>query len=318
VRIGLSGWRYREWRGIFYPEGLVQRTELAYVAEHFPSVELNGSFYSLQRPSSYERWYRETPEDFVFAVKGGRFITHMKKLRGVEIPLANFFASGVLALGDKLGPILWQFPANVPFDSRFREFFRMLPRTLRQAARVARGHDARLLGRAYTRVRADAPLRHAVEVRSPTAACAELVELLREEDIALVVADTAGHFPYFEDVTSSFVYVRLHGDTELYTSGYSRNALARWAKRIRAWHAGNEPDDAVRVADPLPERHQMRDVYVYFDNDAKVHAPFDALALARRLGLSNLTRRHPDPEGKLPVPRSRRPSVNPFAPRPRT
>jgi uncharacterized protein YecE (DUF72 family) len=159
IRIGLSGWRYREWRGVFYPEGLVQKRELAYAAEHFPSIEINGSFYSLQRPESYLRWYAETPADFLFAVKGGRFITHMKKLRDIETPLANFFASGVLALGDKLGPILWQFPANLSFDGRFHDFFQLLPRTLREGSRIAHGHDARLNGRAHTRVTIDGPIR---------------------------------------------------------------------------------------------------------------------------------------------------------------
>ena len=146
VRIGISGWRYAGWRGDFYPKGLRQADELAYAAERMTSVEINGSFYSLQRPSSYAAWRAQTPDDFVFAVKGGRFITHMKKLRGVETPLANFFASGVLALGPKLGPVLWQLPENgwPSTPDRLAAFFDLLPRTTAQAAELAKRHDDKL------------------------------------------------------------------------------------------------------------------------------------------------------------------------------
>src|SRR5512132_1907221 len=137
LRIGISGWRYAGWRGKFYPKGLPQHHELQFASGAFNSVEINGSFYSLQRPSSYQRWHSETPDDFVFSVKGARFITHMKKLRDIETPLANFFASGVLALREKLGPILWQLPPNLGFDAeRLRGFFGALPRTVLGAAEV--------------------------------------------------------------------------------------------------------------------------------------------------------------------------------------
>jgi uncharacterized protein YecE (DUF72 family) len=207
----------------------------------------------------------------------------MKKLRDVETPLANFFASGVLALGSKLGPILWQFPERIPYDDRFEKFFRMLPRDTVEAQRIAKRHDRRLSGRSYLRVDQRRALRHAVEVRSMSCCSAEFVELLRRERIALVIADTAGRFPYFEDVTADFVYVRLHGDVELYKSGYSPAAIRRWAARVRTWSSGQEPRDAVHASPkPAPKRNS-RDVYVYFDNDAKVHAPFDAIALERAL-----------------------------------
>jgi len=269
IRIGISGWRYPPWRGVFYPKGLPQRRELEHASRALSTVEINGSFYSLQRPESYQQWRAETPGGFVFAVKGGRFITHMKKLAGVEIPLANFFASGVLALGDKLGPMLWQLPPNLGFHpDRLSAFFDLLPRTTAQAARLADGHDERLKDRSLTVTDADRPLRHALEVRHSTYETPAFVELLRTHDIAVVVADTAGKWPFIAEVTSDFVYVRLHGSEELYVSGYDDASLDGWAERIRGWADSG------------------RDVYVYFDNDVKVRAPFDAMSLAGKLGCS--------------------------------
>lgn len=266
VRVGISGWRYRPWRGTFYPKGLPQRRELEFVADRLRTVEINGSFYSLQRPESYRAWYAQTPPGFVFAVKGGRFITHMKKLAGIDTPLANFFASGVLALGEKLGPVLWQLPPNLGYDpDRLAAFFERLPRSTADAARLATQHDERLDGRALTEPGEDRPLRHALEVRHDTFRDPGFTDLLRAHDVAVVVADTAGKWPLIEEVTADFVYVRLHGDAELYVSGYDDAALDAWAARIRRW------DEA------------GRDVYVYFDNDVKVRAPVDAMALADRL-----------------------------------
>jgi uncharacterized protein YecE (DUF72 family) len=267
VRIGISGWRYAPWRGVFYPPGLPQHRELHFASRRLRSVEINGSFYSLQRPTSYRRWYDDTPDDFVFAVKGGRFMTHNKKLRDCEEPLANFFASGVLGLGEKLGPILWQLPPQLGYDAeRLEAFFALLPRTTAAAAELARRHDARLRHGAWLDVRVDRPLRHALEVRHETFHDPAFVRLLRRADVALVVADTAGRWPFLDAVTSDHVYVRLHGDKRLYVSGYGRAALDAWAARIAAW------------------RDAGRDVFVYFDNDVKVRAPFDAMNLAARLG----------------------------------
>jgi uncharacterized protein YecE (DUF72 family) len=282
--VGTSGWRYPPWRGTFFPKGLAQRRELEHLSGRVDSIEINGSFYSLQRPESYRSWVAETPDDFLFSVKGGRFITHMKQLRDVETPLANFFASGVLGLGPKLGPVLWQLPPRMRFDpDRLAEFLTMLPRSTGAAAELATGHDERLNGRALTQTDADRPLRHALEVRHPTFCRPELVELLREQEVALVVADTAGTWPHLEDVTADFGYVRLHGDTELYTSGYTPDALDEWAAKVRAWRAGEAPTGEFTVAPEAPRRREGRDVFVYFDNDAKVHAPYDAIALAERL-----------------------------------
>jgi uncharacterized protein YecE (DUF72 family) len=278
VRIGISGWRYAPWRRKFYPEGLRQAEELAYAAIKFSTIEINGTFYSLQRPEYFLRWRNATPKGFVFAVKGPRFITHMKKLKGVETPLANFFASGLLALEDRLGPVLWQLPPSFVFGSeRLAQFFEQLPRTTRQAARLARKHDDRLDGRAYTATDADRPICHALEIRHDSFRDPAFIRLLRRHRIGLVVADTV-EWPLLVDATADFVYVRLHGSEQLYASGYDSRALARWAERIRAWSSGREAQGD-HAGPPAPRR--LRDVYVYFDNDAKVRAPFDALALKK-------------------------------------
>jgi uncharacterized protein YecE (DUF72 family) len=283
ARIGISGWRYAPWRGEFYPPGLPERDELAFAAERFPTIELNGSFYSLQKPEYYERWYQQVPDDFVFAIKGSRYITHMLRLRDVGTALANFFASGVLALEHKLGPMLWQ-----------------LPPTTKQAAKLARRHDERVKGRAYLRARVDRELRHALEVQHPSFATPELIELLRAHGVALVVADTAGRWPFLEDVTADFVYVRLHGDVELYKSGYTDAALDRWAERIRAWRDGRKPPPSTKLVAP-PRRPKRRDVYVYFDNDVKVHAPYDAMNLAAKVEGAKHAKRH---DGREPQARA--------------
>jgi uncharacterized protein YecE (DUF72 family) len=286
VRVGISGWKYAPWRGVFYPKGLAQSRELAFAAGKMRTIEINGSFYSLQRASSYEAWYAAAPADFAFAVKGSRFLTHQKKLRGCNVPLANFFASGVLALEDKLGPILWQLPPQLAFDApRLEEFFALLPRTTSRAAELARSHDFRVRHGSYLAVRADRPIRYALEVRHETFDDPAFVGLLRRHDIALCVADTAGKWPSLEDVTSSFLYIRLHGDKELYVSGYGAPALDRWAARIAAWREGGQPPDAELAAPNSPPRPRTgRDVFVYFDNDVAAHAPYDALNLASRLG----------------------------------
>lgn len=280
AHIGISGWRYAGWRGTFYPPGLAQRLELTYAAERLSSIEINGSFYSLQRPSSYATWRMQTPDDFVFAVKGGRFITHMKKLAGVETALANFFASGVLALGDKLGPVLWQLPPMLGYDEeRLAAFFDLLPRSTAAAAELASRHDTTTLpgDRALTSTDADRPLRHALEVRHRSFTDPAVTELVRRHDVALVVADTAGKWPLLETVPSDFMYVRLHGSEELYVSGYTPEALDVWSAKVGGWlDAG-------------------LDTYVYFDNDVKTHAPYDAIGLAERLAVRRLPAEPLDP-----------------------
>ncbi|MGI4758997.1 MAG: DUF72 domain-containing protein [Janthinobacterium lividum] len=291
IHIGISGWRYKGWRGQFYPLKLPQRSELQFAAGLFNSIEINGTHYSLQRPNSFEQWREQTPDDFVFSVKGSRFITHMKKLRGVEQGLANFFAQGLLALGPKLGPILWQVAPQFAYqEERLAEFFEQLPRTTGEAAALALEHHPRLKGRVVTEVLVSQPLRHCLEMRNDSCVCPEFIALLRKHNIGLVVADTV-EWPLLFDLTSDFVYCRLHGSEELYASGYGDDALQTWAERVVRWARGQEAEDEPPTsklhghhASPAPARKlKTRDVYVYFDNDAKVHAPYDAQGLRERV-----------------------------------
>ncbi|MDQ6714632.1 MAG: DUF72 domain-containing protein [Actinomycetota bacterium] len=267
IRVGVSGWAYPSWRGDFFPTGLVQREELAYLAERMSSVEINGSFYSLQRPASYQRWRDATPEDFVFAVKGGRYITHMRRLRDVEVPLANFFASGVLALREKLGPVLWQLPPSLVFDEAILSgFLELLPRTTSEAASLARRHDDKVPeDQAVTSAPRGRPIRHALEVRHESFCSEPALRVLRRHDVSMVLADSAGRWPVVDEDTSDLAYVRLHGHTTLYASGYSGRSLDRWAERCLAW------------------QQEGRDVVVYFDNDMRGRAPHDAVSLLARL-----------------------------------
>ena len=283
VRIGISGWRYAPWRGKFYPAKLPHRSELAYAASIFPSVEINGTFYSLQRPENFAKWAAETPEGFVFSVKGSRFLTHMLRLKNARTPLANFLASGLLRLGPKLGPILWQFPPNFKFDpERIETFLKILPHDTESAAAMARRHNKIVSGRAWIKTDRQRPLRHAMEIRHPSFVVPEFVQMLRAYDVALVCADTV-EWPRLMDVTSDFVYCRLHGSEELYASGYDDQALDTWAVRVAAWARGGEPKDAERVIKSLGPKKPSRDVFVYFDNDAKVRAPVDAQGLIARV-----------------------------------
>jgi uncharacterized protein YecE (DUF72 family) len=287
IHIGISGWRYEPWRGVFYPEKLPQHSELKFASRMLPTIEINGSFYSLQRPEYYAEWYEDTPEGFVFAVKAPKYITHMRRLKEIETPLANFFANGVFELKEKLGPILWQFPPQFPFKpERFEAFFAQLPHDTEAAAAIAARHDHRVDDRKSLVPDRKRTLRHAVEIRHESFRDPAFVALLRKHKVALVVADTAGKWPLLEDLTADFVYVRLHGDKELYASGYGDAALERWAERFRTWRTGGQVDDA-RLASPKPApKRARRDIYCYFDNDVKVHAPYDAATLSAKLGIA--------------------------------
>lgn len=266
IRVGTSGWSYDGWRGDYYPEGLPRREELAHLSRRLTTVEVNGSFYALQRPSSYRAWRDATPDDFVLAVKGGRFITHVKRLRDVEAPLANFFASGVLALGPKLGPVLWQLPETLAHDAALMaDFYAQLPRTTAAAADLASRHDERLSGeRVLTSYDVDRPVTHVVEFRNRSFCTDEALDQMREHAVGCVVADSDGRWPRAEAVTSDVVHVRLHGHTRLYASRYALRSLEKWAGKCRQWA-------------------RQADVFVYFDNDAEGHAPHDAEALRRLL-----------------------------------
>lgn len=283
--IGISGWRYPPWRGEFYPTTLSQRCELMFASRMLRSIEINGSFYNLQRPQSYVSWYNDTPAKFVFSVKAPRYITHILRLREVEVPIANFLASGIFNLKEKLGPILWQFPPSFRFDAQlFESFLKLLPHDTQAASAMARHHDAHMKDRVELDIDRKRKLRHAVEIRNQSFVDPVFIELLRRYRVALVVADTAGKWPYYEDLTADFVYLRLHGDVELYASGYTDAALDRWAQRIDAWSSGEQPPDAHLISDSIPPNRKSRDIFCYFDNDIKVRAPFDAATLVHNLG----------------------------------
>jgi uncharacterized protein YecE (DUF72 family) len=300
IRIGISGWRYEPWRGIFYPKALPQRRELEFASRAFDSIELNGSFYSLQTPQSYATWYAESPKDFVFSIKGGRYITHLRRLKDIEAPLANFFASGIFNLHEKIGPFLWQFPPFFRYhEERFERFFSLLPHDTKEALALARRRDPRMHGRTRLSIDKSRPLRHAIEIRHESFATKSFVAMLRRHGIALVVADTAGKWPYIEEVTADFMYLRLHGDESLYASGYTDAALDRWARRIRAWSNGNEPADAHKISNAKPPAGKSRDIYCYFDNDVKVRAPFDADRLMQKLKVARNDKAFVFPDRKI-------------------
>ena len=291
IRIGISGWEYDAWRGDFYPEGLERGEELAYALRRVPAVEVNGTFYSLKKKSDFQRWLDVAPESgespggsgSVFAVKGSRYITHMKRLRDPTSGLANFFAQGVLVLGDALGPVLWQLRDDFTFDDdRLVPFLEALPTSHEDAARLARRHDDRV-EEAATEPRTAGPIRHALEARHESFTAPQCLELLREHGVALVVSHNPGAFPVLEEDTADFVYARLHGPQTLYEGSYSDADLDDWAERIDGWARGRQlggPGEGAADGEP-------RDVYVFFDNDADGAAPHDARRLLERLGIDD-------------------------------
>ena len=269
IRVGTSGWIYDHWKELFYPRGLSSNRWLTYLAERLPTVEVNGTFYSLTRPSACEAWRAAVPQGFLFALKGSRYITHMLKLRNFRAPLANFFASGILRLGRHIGPILWQLPPQFPFHREKADaFFSALPEDVRAAERWARRHDERTTGRAALTAPdgRDRRLRYALEIRHESWLSDEALTLLARHDIALVAADTAGKHPLSLQRTSRrLAYVRLHGARRLYEGAYTGDELRLWAARCRSWaRAGAE-------------------VFVYFDNDRDAQAAHDAVALQELL-----------------------------------
>lgn len=282
IRVGISGFSYDDWRRRFYPEGLRRRDELAYAAATFETIELNGTFYSLAEPARFRRWYDAAPRGFRYAVKGSRFITHNRKLADVDVALANFLASGILALRDKLGPILWQLPPTLRFDAdRIDNFLSVLPRHTDEAGSIARRHDGRVsdpLVRPDRRRR----LRHVLEPRHESWFNPEMVRIARRHGVAIAFSHGSA-WPYTEEVTAGFVYLRLHGPAALYASSYGADGLACWASRIRAWHRASDPGDARRLTGRRPPRRRGRDVYVYFDNDVEARAPQEAECLRRLL-----------------------------------
>jgi len=282
VRIGVSGWNYDDWRGEFYPQGLAKRRWLEYASRQFNSIEHNGAFYRLQKPESYRRWAKETPPGFRFALKGPRFITGVKRLKDPRAPLVNFFASGPLELESKLGPVLWQLPGSFPCDlERLEAFLDLLPRDTEQARRLAANFDGNLKTEPAYGSGQRRRIRHAMEFRSESWFTDECLGLLKARGVALVFSDSPGKWPYCEDVTADFVYLRLHGSDRLYRSNYGDAALRDWAERLRRWTRGEQPGDSKTATSLAPPKRKRRDAYVYFDNTDEGHAPLNAAALAR-------------------------------------
>lgn len=278
IRIGVSGWNYPEWRGEFYPDDLRRKDELSYLGDRFDTVEVNGTFYRLLTPSTFRSWYEAVPVDFTFAVKGSRFITHNKQLRDAESPLANFFASGVLELDDKLGPILWQLSPGLRFDAaRLDEFLGLLPRNTGAAMTLARQHDDRV-GDVSFGSGENHRIRHVIEVRHESWLCDEALAIAERHGTAIAFSHST-RWPYTEEITADFVYARLHGPGEVYASPYGEERLRHWAARIERWYWADRLDDGDRPPEQASPPEDGRDVYVYFDNDRGGHAPRDALTL---------------------------------------
>jgi len=283
VRIGISGWSYPEWRGEFYPDDLHSDRELAYAAARFDTIEVNGTFYSLTDPASCRHWRDSAPADFVFAVKGSRYITHTKRLQDIQTPLANFLASGILELGEKLGPILWQLPPNMQFDpDRLDRFLSSLPADSSEATGMAREHDDRVESVSYG-PEENHRMRHVLEIRHPSFFQPETATIAKRHGVALCFSHSE-EWPLSEQVTAGFAYIRLHGPGEIYASDYTDHDLEMWAERIEAWRDGEQPDDPELLSDLDPPQRKERDVYVYFDNTASGHAPRNALHLREIIG----------------------------------
>jgi uncharacterized protein YecE (DUF72 family) len=260
VRIGIGGWVFAPWRGTFYPKGLAQARELSFASRQLTAIEINGTFYGSQKPASFRRWHADTPEDFVFSVKGPRYATHRRALGEAAPSIERFFNSGVLELREKLGPVLWQFPPFQKFDeSSFDAFLTLLPHRLDDCA-----------------------IRHVVEVRHASFATPAFIALLRKHGVATALVDTEGHAP-LTDVTADFVYARLRRTQADEPEGYPGPALDQWAARFRTWTAGGVPKDVKPIVPPLKAEKQPRDVFVYFISGAKERAPTAAMALIKRL-----------------------------------
>lgn len=265
--IGISGWSFPGWRKVFYPEDLVQKKELYYASRKVNSIEINGTFYALQRPKSFESWYEQTPKSFLFSIKAPQFMTHVLRLKEIEEPLANFLASGLLCLKEKLGPILWQFPPFVTLkDDRFEKFIKMLPRDTKAFSKMAKQHGEKVEGRAYTKTTGSWPIRYAFEFRHKSFLNKDFTDFLKAHNVAFVCAHAGGKdIPYLEEPTADFVYIRLHGEGKEYKKGYPLPELKKWERKLTQWN------------------QKGLDTYIYFNNDAKAFAPAGAMKLIQLL-----------------------------------
>ncbi|GAB0120374.1 DUF72 domain-containing protein [Acidisoma sp. 7E03] len=259
IRIGVGGWTYEPWRGPFYPEGLAQKRELEYAAQHLTTIEINGTYYGSQKPESFRKWHDETPDDFVFSLKASRYCTNRRVLAEGAQSIERFLTSGILELKDKLGPINWQFMATKQFDAKdFEAFLKLLPKNL----------EGRML-------------RHAVEVRHESFRNPDFVALAREHGVAIVMAGDSD-FPQIADLTAPFVYARIMGTTEGEPLGYSEEALDLWAERTKLWAAGKAPSGLTTAA-PAKADGTPRDVFLYVISGHKVLNPTAAQSLIARL-----------------------------------
>ncbi len=260
IHVGIGGWTFEPWRGTFYPEGLAQKRELEYASRRLSSIEINGTYYGSQKPESFARWHDETPDDFVFSVKGPRFTTNRRVLAEAAPSIERFFASGIMELKDKLGPVNWQFLPTKKFDADdFEGFLKLLPKSVE--------------GRA---------IRHVVEVRHASFQMPDFVALLRQYGVATVLADSE-EFPPIADVTAPFVYARLQRASETIDTGYDAAALDLWAGRAHTWKHGRHPEDLPHVGEAPSASSGHRDVFIYMINGFKPKAPAAAMALLERL-----------------------------------
>lgn len=274
IRTGVGGWTYEPWRGLFYPEGLRQADELEYAAAHLGTIEINATYYRLQKPASFAKWRDAAPAGFVFSVKGSRYCTNRKVLAEAGESVAKFVGQGLVELGDKLGPVVWQFAPTKRFEAEdFAAFLDLLP--------VKHGSMA---------------LRHALEVRHESFACAEFVALARQHGAAIVIADH-DEYPQIADLTADFVYARLMRSRAEIATGYPAGELDEWARIAESWRSGHAPEGLTYAAPREAPASPGRDVFAYIISGAKVRAPAAAIALAERVGNQAL--------GGTPVPPAR-------------
>jgi uncharacterized protein YecE (DUF72 family) len=260
IRVGIGGWTYEPWRGVFYPDGLPHAQELSYASRQLTSIEVNGTFYRTQAPKTFAKWASEVPDGFVFSLKGPRYAVNRRVLKEAGDSIERFLQSGPTELGDKLGPLLWQFAPTKKFDEAdFGGFLELLPSKL---------------GRAK--------LRHAVEVRHPSFCTPAFINLARSFAVPIVFAEHES-YPAIADATGDFIYARLQKGKDTLKTGYAPKSLDAWAARAKLWAAGKQPDDLPRITSAAPGKATARDVFCYFIHEGKVRAPAAAMALIERV-----------------------------------